>query len=225
MDLAGPLPLAFGAAVGSGLNLYATVLALGGLHDLGLIALPPDLQVLGSPTVMGIALAAYAAEFLADKIPGVDHLWDLFQTFLRIPGGALLAAGAVSGAGAGMGQEVLTAGALLAGGAVAAGTHAAKSAGRVGINASPMIFLAWLVSLVEDGLAVAAVWLAYNKPWVLALGAGLVFLLLILLLPYLWRGLKWLARGLQHPLRTLREGRRHRPAWINPALPDGAPPP
>jgi hypothetical protein len=221
MDVAASLPLAFGAAVGSGLNLYATVLALGGMHELGLIALPPDLRILGSPMVMGVAFAAYGAEFLADKIPGIDHLWDLFQTFLRIPGGALLAAGAVGGADAGLGQEALTAAALVAGGTLAAGTHAAKAAGRVGINASPMIFLAWLVSLVEDGLAVAAVWLAYSKPWILAVLAVLAGLLLVWLAPKLWRGLEWLARGLRHPLETLRAGRRHPPAWTNPPPANG----
>src|SRR5579864_1188144 len=85
------LGLALGAGFSSGLNIYATVATLGLLQRFGLVHLPPALQVLSHPWVLGIAIALYAVEFLADKIPYVDTVWDAVHTFIRPPAAALLA--------------------------------------------------------------------------------------------------------------------------------------
>jgi len=89
------LALTAGAAWGSGINLYATVLVLGYLGMTGDIMLPPELQMLTHPLVLAAAAVMYCIEFFADKIPGVDTGWDTLHTFIRIPAGAVLAAGAV----------------------------------------------------------------------------------------------------------------------------------
>src|SRR5215468_11462050 len=90
------LAIALGAAWGSGLNVYATVLVLGGAERLGLVTLPHDLQVLTSPWVLGAAAILFALNFLADKIPYIDSINDLLHTFVRVPAGALLASGAAA---------------------------------------------------------------------------------------------------------------------------------
>ena len=97
MDAMSALALALGAAWASGINLYATVLIIGGLGATGAVDLPPDLAVLETPPVLIAAVVLYALEFLADKIPGIDSLNDMVHTFIRIPAGALLAMGSVAG--------------------------------------------------------------------------------------------------------------------------------
>ena len=101
MDIAQTIALSMGAAWGSGINLYAAVFTLGFLQITEKIALPPDLEILGNPLVMAAAGLMYLVEFFADKIPGVDTLWDTIHSFIRIPAGAMLAAGAVGELGAG----------------------------------------------------------------------------------------------------------------------------
>ena len=91
------LALALGSAWGSGLNLYATVLVLGAMDAFGVISLPDSMAVLSSTWVLAAAALMYFIEFFADKIPGLDSIWDLIHTFIRIPAGALMAAGAVGG--------------------------------------------------------------------------------------------------------------------------------
>src|SRR3954469_7278034 len=96
MDPISLIALTLGTGWASGINLYAAVLTLGLLHDFGWIALPPDLQFVGSPVVLVAAGVLYAVEFVADKIPGVSAVWDTVHTFIRIPAGALLAAASVA---------------------------------------------------------------------------------------------------------------------------------
>jgi hypothetical protein len=184
MDPVQTLALTAGVAWGSGINLYATVLVLGYLGMTGDIVLPPELRVLGHPLVLAAAAVMYCIEFFADKIPGVDTGWDTLHTFIRIPAGAVLAAGAVGEVSA-----PVELAALLVGGSLAAGSHALKAGGRVLINTSPEPFTNWTASVAEDVAVIAGLWTALHYPWFF-LGALLVFILLLVwLLPKLWRGI------------------------------------
>jgi len=153
------LGLALGAGFSSGLNLYATIATLGLLERYGIIHLPGSLQVLSHPWVLGIALALYAIEFLADKIPYVDTVWDAVHTLIRPPAAALLAYGATVAAPA----EWRWSAALLAGG-VALTSHSTKASTRAAVNTIPEPFSNWLLSLGEDALAVWLTWMATVHP-------------------------------------------------------------
>jgi hypothetical protein len=149
------------------------------------MALPPNLAIVTQPIVILAAGVMFCIEFFADKIPGVDTGWDTIHSFIRIPGGALLAAAAVGD----VNPAVMLAAGILGGG-LAAGTHAAKAGSRVLINTSPEPFSNWLASIGEDLAVITGVWVALAHPW-LFLGFMVVFvLLLIWLLPKLWRGIK-----------------------------------
>jgi hypothetical protein len=177
--------LTLGAGWASGINLYATILVLGFLGATGRVDLPQGLEVLSDPLVMFAAGAMYLVEFLADKVPGLDTAWDTLHTFIRIPAGAMLAAGAIGDVGPG----VETAAALLGGG-LAAATHAAKSGTRVLINTSPEPFSNWAASITEDVGVVAGLWAAVMHPAVFLVLLVLFLILLVWLLPKLWRGIK-----------------------------------
>jgi hypothetical protein len=153
------LGLALGAGFSSGLNLYATIATLGLLQRFGVIHLPEQLQVLAHPWVLGIAIALYAIEFLADKIPLVDTAWDAIHTVIRPPAAALLAYGAAGAAP----PEWRWGAALLAGG-VALTSHGTKASARAAANTSPEPFSNWALSLGEDALAVWLTWLATVHP-------------------------------------------------------------
>ncbi len=127
-----PLSLAAGLSWGSGLRLYLTVLLAGVFARLGLVHLPDTLSVLASPWVIGVAAVLTVTEFLADKIPAFDSLWDAIHTFIRIPAGAVLAAGALGHA-----DPALLTVAALAGGTLAGTAHLAKAGTRALINLSP----------------------------------------------------------------------------------------
>ena len=176
----------------SGLRLYLVVFALGLAGRLGYIELPAALQVLQHPWVIGTAGFLLVVEFLADKVPGIDSAWDVFHTFIRIPAGALLAAGATGDT-----LSALTVAAGLLGGTLAAGTHFAKSGGRALINASPEPFSNWGASLTEDALVLTGVWLAFAHPLVFLVLLAAFVALLIWLLPKLWRGIKTLLQRLR----------------------------
>lgn len=179
------IALTMGVAWASGLNLYAAILTLGLLGATGHIVLPPDLQILTHPAVIFAAGLMYVVEFVTDKIPGVDSGWDALHTFIRIPAGALLAAGAVGPAN----PAIVLAAAILGGG-LAAGMHATKAGTRVLINASPEPFSNWTVSVLEDVLVIGGLWTALNHPvFFLVFLVGCV-LLMIWVLPKLWRGIK-----------------------------------
>ena len=182
------IALSMGAAWASGLTLYAAVLMLGLLGSTGHLVLPEQLHILQDPLVLGAAGVMFFIEFFVDKTPGADSAWDGLHTLIRIPAGALLAAGAVGELSA---PVQLVAG--LAGGTLAAGTHATKAGSRALINTSPEPFSNWTASLVEDLSVIGGLWLALNEPWLfLVLLAGFVALM-IWLLPKIWRGLKRLA--------------------------------
>ncbi len=179
------LALALGAGWASGLNLYAAVLALGYFNATGDLLLPPELQILSDPLVMLAAGLMYCVEFFADKTPGVDSGWDALHTFLRIPAGAVLAAGAVGDV-----SPALQIAAGLVGGTLAAGTHFTKAGARVLINTSPEPFSNWAASVTEDVAVFAAIWTAVHHPalWLALLALSVA--LIVWLLPRLWRGIR-----------------------------------
>ncbi len=184
-DLTQTLALTLGAGWASGINLYAAILVLGFLGATGYVDLPAGLQVVSDPLVMMAAGVMYAVEFFADKVPGVDTAWDTLHTFIRIPAGGMLAAGAVGDAG--LGAEVAAA---LLGGGMAAASHAAKAGSRVLINTSPEPFSNWTASVAEDLGVVGGLLLALNHPLVFLVALALFLLLLVWLLPRLWSGIK-----------------------------------
>ncbi len=206
MEALNLVALGLGAAWASGINLYLAVLILGGLGTAGVVDLPGDLTVLEHPAVLAAAGGLYIVEFVADKVPGVDSAWDALHTFIRIPAGALLAAGALQDWGAG--YEV--AAALLAGGTLAAASHATKASGRVAVNTSPEPFSNWLVSLLEDGLVLGGLFLALFKPALFLTLLGAFALLVIWLLPKLWRALRRLFGGARKAMETDAEGEEAR---------------
>lgn len=184
-EISSLLALSMGVAWASGINLYAAVFMLGWMANTGNITLPPDLLILADPMVMIAAGFMYCVEFFADKVPGVDTGWDGLHTFIRIPAGAILAAGAVGDIGAG--AELAAA---LVGGSIAAGSHALKSGSRVLINTSPEPVTNWTASIAEDVAVISGLWAALNHPLWFLLGLVLFILLLVWLLPKLWRGIK-----------------------------------
>lgn len=170
-----PSLLALAAALGwaSGFRLYAVVFIVGAAGWLGWLPLPSGLQVLQHPALLAASGALLFVEFFADKIPGLDSLWDMVNSVIRIPAGAALAAGAL---GADSGTMAIV-GALL-GGSLAATAQAAKTTTRAAINTSPEPFSNVAMSLVEDGLVIGIVWLATNEPLIFA-GVALVAVLVM----------------------------------------------
>ena len=185
MEALASLATAAGLGWASGVRLYAVVFFLGLLQFFGIYTLPADLHTLGNPWVMGASGFMFLVEFLADKIPGFDSVWDAAHTFVRIPAGALLAAAAVAGGDAGLGVA-----AAILGGAVAAGSHVTKASTRALINTSPEPMSNWTASFSEDALSLGAVWMALVYPLVLLAFLVVFFILAIWLLPKIWRGLK-----------------------------------
>jgi Domain of unknown function (DUF4126) len=189
MDPLQQLGVAMGTAWTSGINLYATVAALGIAQAMGWIHLAPGLEVLGNPAVIAIAVTLYVVEFFADKIPYVDTGWDALHTFIRVPAGALLAARSL-----GPTHPALEVVAALAGGSVALAAHGTKATARLAINASPEPFTNWAASIAEDIAAFLGVWLAFRHPYVM-LALVLAFLALaIYFVPKILRGLRTLLR-------------------------------
>lgn len=178
------LALTAGTAWASGINLYATIAALGIAGSTGYVELPPGLAVVQDPLIILIAGSMYCVEFLADKIPGVDTAWDAMHTFIRIPAGALMAAGAIGDV-----TPALSVGAALLGGSVTAATHATKAGSRALINTSPEPFTNITASVTEDVAVFGGLWLALKQPFAFAIAFGLFLLALMWVLPRLWRGI------------------------------------
>lgn len=196
MDIASTIALTLGVAWASGINLYATMLMLGLLGATGGIALPPGLEILANPWVIAAAALMYLVEFCADKVPVFDSAWDAVHTFIRIPAGAVLAAGAIGSVDPGV---QIAAG--LIGGTISAGSHATKASSRLLINASPEPFTNWGASLAEDIAVFAGLYAALHHPFVLLALLAVFFGLAIWLLPKLWRALKGGAARLAAALR------------------------
>lgn len=185
------ISLSMGVAWASGLNLYAAILVLGIGGSTGNIELPPALQMLQDPMVIMAAGLMYAVEFFIDKTPGADTAWDSLHTFIRIPAGAMLAAGSVGDV-----TPALQVAAGILGGSLTSVTHAAKASSRVLINTSPEPFSNWTASVMEDVAVFAGLWTALNHPVLFMVLLVLFILLLIWMLPKLWRGAMMVLRKL-----------------------------
>ena len=157
-----PQLLAIAAALGwaSGLRLYAVLFLTGIAGYLGWVGLPSGLHVLQSPIMLGASGLMLFVEFFADKIPGVDTLWDMIHTVVRIPAGAALAA-AVFGAD----QSSWAMAAALMGGTLAAASHVTKATTRAALNTSPEPFSNIAMSLVGDSVVPVSLWLSWEHPY------------------------------------------------------------
>lgn len=185
VELTSTLALAAGAAWASGINLYAAMLVFGLLGASGSLVLPGDLEILTHPLVMTAAGFMYCVEFFADKTPGVDTGWDVLHTFIRIPAGAALAAAALGDL-----DPAVQAAAFIVGGGLAAGSHAMKTGSRALINTSPEPVTNWTASVSEDVLVVAGLWTALNHPVTFLALLAVFLVLLVWLLPKLYRALR-----------------------------------
>jgi hypothetical protein len=181
--------VALAAAVGwaSGIRLYAVLFIVGGLGYLDVVELPGGLAALAHPWVLAASGFMFCIEFFADKIPGVDSLWDMVHTFIRIPAGAALAASVFgdSSAAAALAAAIL-------GGSLAAGSHFAKAGSRALINTSPEPFSNWAASFGEELAVGTVLWLAFAHPIAALVVLGLLVLLMIWLIPKVWRFLRTL---------------------------------
>ncbi len=190
MDMLTTFGRTLGFSLAAGVNLYATVAILGLASHFGWVALPPQFRVFDNPYIIGAALVMYLVEFVADKIPWFDSLWDMIHTVIRPLGGALIAVTALGEASPAV--KVLVA---LLGGTVAASSHLTKAGTRAVANASPEPFSNWALSLGEDGFVIALGLLALAHP-IVALVASIALLACFLLfLRFIVRGVRRLFRG------------------------------
>ncbi len=182
MNLLSTIGVALGTGYSSGLNVYATVLTPGLLQRFGIIHLPPTLQVLSHPWVVGIAAGLYFIEFFADKIPYADTLWDAIHTFIRPPAAALL----VYASTGSIAPQWRWAAALLAG-TVALTSHGAKASTRAAVNTIPEPFSNWTLSFGEDLFAVWLTWMGRIHPMITTVVVGVFVLLSVFLIFHLFR--------------------------------------
>jgi hypothetical protein len=155
------LGLALGTSFASGLNLYATVAVLGLLQRFGVVRLPASVEFVAHPVVLGVAVTLYVIEFVADKVPYVDNIWDAVHTFIRPPAAGVLAYAAFGD----VPEAWRVAAGLLAGG-VALTSHGTKATARAAANTSPEPFSNSILSLGEDVIAVFLTWMAAQHPLV-----------------------------------------------------------
>ncbi len=181
--------LAIAAAMGwaSGLRLYAVLFITGMAGQLGWVSLPSGLSILQHPIVLGVSGVMLVIEFLADKIPGLDTLWDAVHTFIRIPAGAALAAAVLGGD-----STTWATAAALMGGTLAATAHTAKATTRAAANTSPEPFSNIGLSLLGDAAVPGMLWLAWNEPLWFFVALGLALALAITVTWMLWRFLRGL---------------------------------
>jgi hypothetical protein len=173
------LGFALGTSFASGLNLYATVAAAGLFQRLGWVDLPPSLEILSHPLILGIAGTLFVIEFIADKIPLVDSAWDAVHTFIRPPAAMLLAWSSFGAV-----PEAYKLGAALLAGSVALTSHGAKASTRAAVNASPEPFSNWILSFVEDAIAIGLSWMAATHPIITAV---IVLVLVVIATFVIWK--------------------------------------
>lgn len=170
-EISSLLALTLGVGWASGINLYAAVFALGVAGATGYAELPGQLDALQNPWVIGAAGLMYFVEFIVDKIPGIDSIWDVIHTFIRVPVGALMALGVTGDHG--LALEIIGG---LAGGTMSLNSHSTKMSARAAINTLPEPFSNSAASITEDLSVVGGLWLALNHSW-LFLGFLVVFVL------------------------------------------------
>jgi hypothetical protein len=191
VDALHSIGLAAGLAWASGIRLYAVLFLAGALAHFGQLALPPGLAILAHPLVLGASGLMAVGEFVADKVPAFDSLWDAFHTFIRVPAGAFLAAAALGEA-----DPAWVAAAAIVGGMIASASHLAKAGGRALVNASPEPLSNWTVSLAEDLLVPAGFVAAVVTPLAFLVALALFLALALWLLPKLLRAARRLYRRL-----------------------------
>lgn len=192
MDALQTVALAAGLAWGSGIRLYAVLFLAGLMARLGYVELPPELSLLTHTAVLGASGFMLFIEFFADKVPGVDTLWDAAHTFIRIPAGALLAALALANQ-----DPALVLAAAILGGTLASVAHLTKTGSRALMNTSPEPFSNWTASFGEEALLLGGLWAAFMHPLFFLAGLALFLLAALWLLPQIWRGLRSVWRRLQ----------------------------
>ncbi|MCC7306735.1 MAG: DUF4126 domain-containing protein [Acidobacteria bacterium] len=190
MEWFSTLTLALGSAWTSGINLYATVSVLGLLQKFGGVKLPGGLEVLDNWVIIGIAGGLYIVEFFADKIPYVDSVWDVIHTFIRVPAGAIVAWAAVSDM-----DPAIVIPATLIGGGLALSSHGTKATARIAANLSPEPVSNWVLSLIEDAIAIGGALLAVFAPVVIAVVLITFVLFFLWFFPKIFRAIRRLLSG------------------------------
>ena len=185
MEWFSTLTLALGSAWTSGINLYATVSVLGLLQKFGSVKLPGGLDVLDNWWIIGIAGGLYLVEFFADKVPYVDSVWDVIHTFIRVPAGAVVAWAAVSDM-----DPAIIIPATLIGGGLALTSHGTKATARIAANLSPEPVSNWILSLLEDVIAIGGALLAVFAPVAIAVVLIIFVILFFWFFPKIYRAIR-----------------------------------
>lgn len=187
------LAIVVGASFAAGLNVYATTLTLGLLAQAHALQLPPALHAVQSWPVIAASGALFALEFVADKIPAFDLLWNALHTFVRVPVAAMLSYGAT---------QHLSPGAQIAaaalGGLIALASHSGKTAIRAAVTPSPEPFSNMALSFGEDVTAVSLTWFASKHP---VIAAVLVIIALVLIV----FAIRWVVRSLKRLFQRTRQ--------------------
>ena len=194
MDLLISLGRTLGFSLTSGVNLYATVAVLGLAARFQWVTLPAQYQVFNSDWVIGGALVLYAIEFIADKIPWIDSLWDTVHTIIRPLGGAAVAIATVGEASTEY-QTLIG----IVGGAVAAGSHLTKASTRVAANTSPEPFSNWFLSFAEDAFVLGLGILALKYPVAALVVTALILVAIVLALRWIIRMLRSVVAKASNP--------------------------
>jgi hypothetical protein len=189
MELLVSLGRTLGFSLTSGVNLYATVAVLGLAARFEWVTLPPQYQVFDNDWVIGTALVLYAVEFIADKIPWIDSIWDSVHTIVRPLGGAAVAIATLGDASPGF-QTLIG----IAGGAIAAGSHLTKASTRIAVNASPEPFSNWILSFMEDAFVIGLGFLALKYPIAALVVTSLIIVMILLALRWIVRTLRGIMR-------------------------------
>jgi hypothetical protein len=185
MDVLTTLGRTMGFSFAAGLNLYATVAILGLASRFDWVALPPQFKVFDNDIVIGAAIVMYVIEFVADKIPWVDSIWDGVHTVIRPVGGALIAVATLGHA-----SPTIQGLAALLGGSLAAGSHFTKAGTRAVANASPEPFTNWILSLTEDAFVVGLGFIALKYPAIAALVVVICVVLMVMFAAWIVRAVR-----------------------------------
>src|SRR6187455_93851 len=185
MEWLATLGRTMGFSLAAGVNLYATVAILGLASRYHWVQLPDQFKVFDNPWIIGAAGALYLIEFVADKVPWVDSIWDSVHTLIRPVGGAVIAVATLGDA-----SPAMTGASALLGGFVSASSHATKAGTRVAANTTPEPFSNWLLSLAEDAFVIGLSFLTLNYPLVALAVSAVIVLLIVLTARSIWRWLR-----------------------------------
>jgi hypothetical protein len=185
MEILATLGRTLGFSLAAGVNLYATVAVLGLASHYGWVRLPEQFRVFDNPWIIGVAGVLYVIEFVADKIPWVDSIWDSVHTVIRPVGGALIAVAALGDA-----SPVVAGLVALLGGTAAAGSHMTKAGTRVAINTSPEPFTNWFISLAEDVFVIGLSLMTLKFPLLALVVSAAILVMIVVLARKIWRWLR-----------------------------------